>query len=150
MTHNPRDTRLERLGRRAFDRAIAAGLGALDATKLRIDVEFGPANQINAVKQLVDQMIELGATHPTIRLQYRAFALRLERGVPVAVAARAFHDQWQANRAAGIRELRYRALAILCRLLRRRRISAFAFESLVEAVRTGARPIPITEHGRAS
>ena len=146
-------TRLQDLGRQAYQRALDLKLGALAAAKARIDAEFGPS----AVKRLVHQMLELGPSHPLIRLQYRKFALALDPGedepAELETALIVFHARWRLNiaearnadlslfrrRDAEFRATRYRALLIALRYMRAHHVTALRFEAIRQTVCHGAR-----------
>lgn len=155
-------TRLQDLGRQAYQRALDLKLGALEAAKARIDVEFGVRN--SAVKRLAHQMLELGPAHPMVRLQYRKFALALAPDgcdpADLHTALLLFQARWSLNiaearnedlslfrrRDAEFRAARYRALAIVCRYMRAHHVTPLRFEAIRQTVCHGARQALTLEH----
>jgi hypothetical protein len=143
-------TRLQDLGRQAYQRALDLKLGALEAAKARIDAEFGVRN--SAVKRLVHQMFEHGPAHPLIRLQYRKFALALAPDgcdpADLDTALLLFHARWSLNiaearnedlslfrrRDAEFRAARYRAMTIVLRYMRAHHVTPLRFEAIRQTV----------------
>lgn len=149
--------RLQALGRKAYDRAIALKLGALEATKARIDAEFGPRN--SASRRLAYQMLELGPNHPVIKFQYRRFALALapdDRAEAIGLEdtiivfrsclnrnrAEAANEDFSlfARQDAALRAVRYKSLLLVLRYMRRQGVDPTHFEMIRQNVCTRGRP----------
>lgn len=153
-------TRLQELGRAAYQRALDLKLGALEAAKARIDVEFGPRN--SASQRLAHQMLELGPSHPVVRFQYRKFALALEplhsdglhydpigldealivyRSALRLCRAEAANEDFSLfqRQDAALRAVRYKSLLLVLRYMRAHHVTPLRFESIRQTVCHGAR-----------